>query len=117
MFNKVDLPQPEGPMMATNSPSLISNETPFNARVSMSSVRKIFTKFSTLIMMLSFKIIIIVINLFSIFVKFVILVIHYFHSFFNAVTGFTRATETICHSTEPMAMTIDNNAARAKIHQ
>ena len=35
MFSRVDLPQPEGPMMATNSPSLISNDTPLSAVVSI----------------------------------------------------------------------------------
>ena len=55
MLSKVDLPQPEGPMMATNSPSLISNETPSNAMVSisMSSLRKTFLRFSTLIIAFS----------------------------------------------------------------
>lgn len=50
MFSKVDLPQPEGPIIATNSPCLISILTLFNAQVSTSSVRKTFCKFSVLIM-------------------------------------------------------------------
>ena len=55
MFNKVDLPQPEGPMTATNSPSVTYNETPFNAMVSISSVKKLFFKFSTFNIPLVFK--------------------------------------------------------------
>ena len=30
MFIKVDLPEPEGPMMDTNSPRWMSKEMPFN---------------------------------------------------------------------------------------
>ena len=54
VLSKVDLPQPEGPMMATNSPLLISNETPSNAKVwiEMSSLTKTFLRFSTLIIAL-----------------------------------------------------------------
>ena len=54
IFSKVDLPQPEGPMMATNSPSLISNDTPLRAVVSISSVRKILERLDTLIIVLVF---------------------------------------------------------------
>ena len=36
MCMSVDFPDPEGPMIATNSPSLIVNETPFNALNSLS---------------------------------------------------------------------------------
>ncbi len=39
MLSKVDLPQPDGPMMATNSPGPISIEIWFRARVSTSDVR------------------------------------------------------------------------------
>ena len=42
-----DLPQPEGPMMATNSPSLISKDTPLSAVVSISSVRKTLVRLDT----------------------------------------------------------------------
>jgi hypothetical protein len=38
-FSKVDLPQPDGPMMATNSPSAISRSIPSSAVVSIVSVR------------------------------------------------------------------------------
>ena len=31
MFMQVDLPEPEGPMIATNSPAAISKETPRSA--------------------------------------------------------------------------------------
>ncbi len=47
MFSSVDLPQPEGPITATNSPSFTSNVTPFRAMVSISSVKKLFFRFST----------------------------------------------------------------------
>ena len=49
MLSSVDLPQPEGPMMATNSPSFTSKLTPFKAVVSTASVRKIFVNSSILI--------------------------------------------------------------------
>src|SRR5574344_2186302 len=49
IFSNVDLPQPEGPMMATNSPSFTSILTPLSAIVSTSSVRKILVMFSVLI--------------------------------------------------------------------
>ena len=39
MLRSVDLPQPDGPMTATNSPASISRETPCRARVSTSVVR------------------------------------------------------------------------------
>ena len=48
------MPHPEGPMMATNSPSLISNETPLRAVVSISSVLKILLRFDTLIIIVFF---------------------------------------------------------------
>ena len=51
IFSSVDFPQPDGPMMATNSPSLISKETPLRAVVSISSVRKILERLVTLIIM------------------------------------------------------------------
>ena len=38
MFINVDLPEPEGPMMATNSPASIENDTPSSARTSASPV-------------------------------------------------------------------------------
>ena len=38
-FSNVDLPQPDGPMIATKSPCAISRLTPFSATVSTSSVR------------------------------------------------------------------------------
>src|SRR6185436_7577554 len=40
MPSKVDLPQPEGPLMATNSPRPISRSMPARAWVSISSVWK-----------------------------------------------------------------------------
>lgn len=45
MLRRVDLPQPEGPMIATNSPVWISKETLLRAIVSTRSVRKIFLRF------------------------------------------------------------------------
>ncbi|MBR4882349.1 MAG: hypothetical protein IKU18_00580, partial [Bacteroidales bacterium] len=54
MFNKVDYPHPEGPIIAPNSPSLITNETPFNAVVSISSVLKTLLKSVTLIITINF---------------------------------------------------------------
>jgi hypothetical protein len=36
MFIKVVLPDPEGPMMATNSPSSIRRETPWSTSISPS---------------------------------------------------------------------------------
>ena len=54
MLSNVVFPQPEGPIMATNSPSLISIFTSANAQVSTSSVRKIFWRFSVLIIFLRF---------------------------------------------------------------
>ena len=39
IFIRVDFPQPEGPMMETNSPALISMLTSLSAVVSTSSVR------------------------------------------------------------------------------
>ena len=39
MLSSVDLPQPDGPMMATNSPGAISSETSPSAWVSTSLVR------------------------------------------------------------------------------
>ena len=38
------------------------------------------------------------------------------YSFLSAITGFTRATETICQSTEPIAMTNDSTTVTTKIH-
>ena len=39
MFMNVDLPEPEGPMTATNSPGATSSETPSRARTSVSPIR------------------------------------------------------------------------------
>jgi hypothetical protein len=39
MFMSVDFPDPEEPMMATNSPERISSDTPASARTSTSPVR------------------------------------------------------------------------------
>ena len=47
--SSVDFPQPEGPMMATNSPFAIFKFTLFSAVVSTSSVLYIFERFSILI--------------------------------------------------------------------
>jgi hypothetical protein len=49
MLSKVDLPQPDGPMMATNSPSSTVKDTLLSAIVSTSSVRNDLLIFSTLI--------------------------------------------------------------------
>ena len=38
MFISVDLPEPEGPMIATNSPAPIESETPSSARTSTSPI-------------------------------------------------------------------------------
>ena len=54
MFISVDLPQPDGPMIATNSPSLISNVALSRAMVSTSSVRKILERFVTVIILFRF---------------------------------------------------------------
>ena len=54
MLRSVDLPQPEGPMMATNSPSLTSNDTLSRAMVSTSSVRKVLHKSCTFIIAVVF---------------------------------------------------------------
>lgn len=48
MLSKVDLPQPDGPIMATNSPSSTVKDTLFKAIVSTSSVRNDLQRFSTL---------------------------------------------------------------------
>src|SRR5688572_24566509 len=45
MFSSVDLPQPEGPMIDTNSPLLILILISFSAVVSISSVRKALVTF------------------------------------------------------------------------
>src|SRR5690606_37487405 len=50
MFSNVDLPHPEGPMMATNSPSLISRLMLLRAVVSTSSVVYTFSRLTSLIM-------------------------------------------------------------------
>src|SRR5690606_7099979 len=50
IFSSVDLPHPEGPMMATNSPSLISRLMLFKAVVSTSSVVYTFSRLTSLIM-------------------------------------------------------------------
>ena len=55
MFNSVDLPQPDGPMTAMNSPSVTSNETLFRAMVSISSVRKLLLSSSTFNIAVIFK--------------------------------------------------------------
>ena len=41
-FISVDLPDPDGPMMDTISPALISSETPFSAATSTLPMRYIF---------------------------------------------------------------------------
>ena len=38
MFISVDLPEPDGPMMATNSPSSTENDTPPSAGASSAAV-------------------------------------------------------------------------------
>ena len=45
----MDFPQPDGPMMATNSPSLTSSSTSRSAQVSISSVRNTFLIFDSCI--------------------------------------------------------------------
>ena len=45
IFNSVDFPHPEGPMMPINSPSFICVEMPSTAVVSISSDRNVFVKF------------------------------------------------------------------------
>ena len=47
MFNNVDLPQPDGPMTATNSPSSTVSDTFFKVTVFTNSVLKTFPKLST----------------------------------------------------------------------
>ena len=54
MFSSVDLPHPEGPIIATNSPSSTLNVTLSSAIVSTSSVRNDLLRFSTLIIFCSF---------------------------------------------------------------
>ena len=49
MFSKVDFPQPEGPMMAMNSPFITSILTLFNAVVSISSVLNRFVRLTVFI--------------------------------------------------------------------
>ena len=53
--SRVVLPQPEGPMIATNSPFFTSSETLFNAVVSTSSVRNTLLKFSIFIIRLKIE--------------------------------------------------------------
>src|SRR4051812_40991305 len=47
MFINVDLPEPEAPMMATNSPSAISSDTPRSACTSTSPIRYVLTTSSS----------------------------------------------------------------------
>src|SRR4029077_7490710 len=47
-LNKVDLPQPEGPMTETNSPGLILNDTSSTATIGPSAVSKRTTMLSTI---------------------------------------------------------------------
>src|SRR5688500_17088757 len=47
MFSKVDLPHPDGPMIARNSPAWMSSETPLRACVSTSLVRYVFDTLSS----------------------------------------------------------------------
>ena len=49
-FSSVDLPLPDEPMMLTNSPSKISNETPFKACTSSLPTMKVRFRFSTFMM-------------------------------------------------------------------
>lgn len=53
MFSSVDLPHPEGPIIATNSPSSTLNVTLSSAIVSTSSVRNDLLRFSTFIIFCS----------------------------------------------------------------
>ena len=39
MFIRVDFPEPEGPMMASDSPSFTHRLTPLSARTSISPIR------------------------------------------------------------------------------
>ena len=55
MLSKVDLPQPDGPIMATNSPSSTVKDTLFKAIVSTSSVRNDLQRFSTFIILFNVK--------------------------------------------------------------
>src|SRR5690606_24472932 len=50
MLRRVDLPQPEGPMMETNSPAWTSRLTLLRAVVSTSSVRYVLLRLTVLIM-------------------------------------------------------------------
>src|SRR5215212_9118550 len=47
MLSNVDFPQPDGPMIATNSPVAISRLTSLNALVSTSAVRNTFSTCSS----------------------------------------------------------------------
>ena len=95
MFSSVDLPQPEGPMMATNSPSLISKLTPFSAVVSISSVRKTLQRLDTLIIMSCYLII---------------------YSFFNDSTGLALAALKLWSVTTAKVMAATASSATRKIH-
>ena len=53
IFNKVDFPHPDGPIIDTNSPSFTSKLILFKAVVSTSSVINILTKLFVLIILLS----------------------------------------------------------------
>ena len=50
MFSKVDLPQPDGPMIDVNSPAAIVRSTSLSAVVSTSVVRNTFERFVSLSM-------------------------------------------------------------------
>src|SRR5574344_516686 len=95
MLRSVDLPHPEGPMMATNSPSLISNDTPLRAVVSISSVLKTLLRFDTLIIMSCYLII---------------------YSFFNDSTGLALAALQLWSVTTARVMAATASSATRKIH-
>src|SRR3989344_4837674 len=55
MLKSVDFPEPDGPMIETNSPFCMENETPRSARVEVSSSRNSFFRSRTSIILLLFQ--------------------------------------------------------------
>ena len=95
MFSSVDLPHPEGPIIATNSPSSTLNVTLSSAIVSTSSVRNDLLRFSTFIIFCS---ILCPLTAFAVFVSSVSFIVSIFsskpafqalsaYSFFRYFTG------------------------------
>ncbi len=98
MFSRVDFPQPDGPMIATNSLSATSRLTLFSASVSTSVVTNFFVMFSNLIMIQ--------------YVFCMLLLFFFSHSVLMLSTGLALAVFQLCNATVANVMTaISANAA------